>query len=116
MLFLFYTDLTAGGCTSEVPRWQIDEEVVISQLDRGLQYLTKHFSNDRITGIQDLKDFAAFLQNHDENITTAFKWCLETVDRFHNNRKLENRYGDCYYSSEGHPLKRRYNYSYSQLQ
>ena len=108
------TDPTAGGCTSEVPRWQIDEQVVISHLHKGLQNL--NFSTDMITGIQDFKDFAAFLQNHDENITTAFKWCLETIDRIHNNRELESspkayrqyRYGDYHYSREGHPLKRRY--------
>ena len=110
------TDPTAGGCTSEAPRWQIDEQVVISLLQKGLQNL--NFSKDRITGIQDFKDFAAFLQNHDENITTAFKWCLETIDRFHNNRELESscygedRYGDYYYSREGHPLKRRYYHIY----
>ena len=112
VLHLSYTDPTAGGCTSEVPRWQIDELAVISQLRKGLQNL--NFSKDSFTGIQDFKFFAAFLQNHDENITIAFKWLLEIIDT---RKKLEithcgeDQYGHLY-PRESYSWKLRY-YSYS---
>ena len=112
MLFLSYTDPTAGGCTGEVPRWQIDEEVVIGHLDEGLQSL--NLSKDEITGVHNFKKFAAFLQDHDENVVTAFKWFLETIHGYHKDRELESssyredQYGDYYYRSKRHPLQQRY--------
>ena len=104
-----HTDLTAGGCATEFPQWQIDENVVISSLSKDFRTL----DNQTNAGIHNFKDFTTFLQNHDENVVTAFKWFLETIKRFHENpeksryRQFEDRYSD-YYTSNSCPLIKRY--------
>ena len=77
--FLSYTDLTAGGCISEVARWQIDDNIIIARLDKEWQ----SFGNQTNAEIHNFKDFTMFLQNHDGNVLTAFKWFLDTIKMLH---------------------------------
>ena len=110
-----HADITAGGCVNEVALWQIDDNIVISKLGKEYQSL----DNASNTDIHNFKDFTTFLHNHDENVATAFKWCLEAIKMLHKHLSMichkEDQHGSYSHSHtyQLYPTKNRYYFCHS---
>ena len=108
--FLSYTDLTAGGCVREVAQWQIDDNTIIARLDNEWQSLRNPTNAD----IHNFKVFTMFLQSHDGNVATAFKWFLEAIKRLHKDLSMfadtKNQHWRYCHSPQFYPMANRYYY------
>ena len=107
-------DLTAGGNIGENARWQVDETVVDSQMKRSLNGLK---NSVKATSLADFEFFSTFLQIHDENVVSVFKWILKQIKKKSSKSRADSEsdfdhfdHSIYYYgaSSDNLPAKPRY--------
>ena len=96
-------DLTAGGCSSDKPVWQMDKNVITSRLNsayekkvvrRSYSYYDSSTSlQNRKAALMRFKEFTSdstpntsselytLLLYEDDNLSTALKWALEKLTK-----------------------------------
>ena len=101
MHFFLVADMTAGGCSGEMPVWQMDKNVIIKCLNsayeekvvrRSLSYCTSTTClENRKAALLEFKEFTSnptsnapselytLLLYEDDNLSIALKWALEKL-------------------------------------
>ena len=101
LMHCFFADLTAGGCSSDKPVWQMDRNIIINRLNSAYEQKVSRRSypyydsttclENRKAALMGFKEFTSgytpnttsefhtLLQYEDDNLAIVLKWALEKV-------------------------------------